>query len=135
MISSVNLSPKLLISCFFFRINSNKLLKLQFSENHSYLSIDYCMSLMKRNIFFTFTHKMISYITNNFGLREKDMQYMMQLFRSYPAVEKVILYGSRARGDFRLGFDVVHYDTMENQVLKKLINKEGVFIYQKQEEI
>ncbi|TAN00972.1 MAG: nucleotidyltransferase domain-containing protein [Chitinophagaceae bacterium] len=111
---------------------------------------------------------MISYITNNFGLREKDMQYMMQLFQSYPAVEKVILYGSRARGDFRLGsdvdlalagptisskdvmrihskleedspiplgFDVVHYDTIENQILKKLIIEEGVFIYQKQEKI
>lgn len=34
------------------------------------------------------------------------MAYMDQLFRSHPEIEKVILYGSRARNEFRRGSDV-----------------------------
>ena len=49
---------------------------------------------------------MITYTTNEYGLRDKDMQYMFQLFAQVPAIEKVILYGSRARGDYEKGSDV-----------------------------
>jgi predicted nucleotidyltransferase len=87
---------------------------------------------------------------------------MNNLFVSIPGVEKVILYGSRARGDHRLGsdvdlaifgdnitrshianihdllenespallfFDVLHYNTLTNEALKKEIDKYGKVIY------
>lgn len=49
---------------------------------------------------------MITYTLNTYGLREKDMQYMHELFVQIPSIEKVILYGSRATGDFERGSDV-----------------------------
>lgn len=49
---------------------------------------------------------MITYSLNQYGLREKDMQYMHKLFASVPSVQKVILYGSRATGKFENGSDI-----------------------------
>lgn len=49
---------------------------------------------------------MITYTLNKFGLREKDMHYMQELFASIPEIEKVILYGSRAMGNFEMGSDI-----------------------------
>ena len=43
---------------------------------------------------------------NQFGFRTKDMDYMMRLFSSFPEIEKVIIFGSRGRGDFEHGSDV-----------------------------
>lgn len=107
---------------------------------------------------------MITYTLNKYGLRERDMQYMLQLFRTIPAVKKVILYGSRSTGDFEKGsdvdlavigedvtfrdiahlhhalenegptllwFDVLHYDTLKNEELKKNIIDMGTVIYKK----
>lgn len=107
---------------------------------------------------------MITYTLNKFGLREKDMQYMLQLFKQIPVIEKVILYGSRSTGNFEKGsdvdlavigkkvtftdvahlhyvlenksptllwFDVLHFDTLKNEKLKKNIIDEGIVIYEK----
>ncbi len=49
---------------------------------------------------------MITYTTNSYGLRQKDMDYMSRLFESVPAIEKVILFGSRATGRFEKGSDI-----------------------------
>ncbi len=49
---------------------------------------------------------MIAYTTNQFGLRQKDMDYMIRLFESIPSIERVVLYGSRATGDFERGSDI-----------------------------
>jgi predicted nucleotidyltransferase len=49
---------------------------------------------------------MITYTTNEFGLRQKDMEYMLGLFGNIPAIEKVMLYGSRAAGNFEKGADI-----------------------------
>lgn len=49
---------------------------------------------------------MISYTLNEYGLRQKDMDYMLQLFETIPAIEQVILYGSRATGSFEAGSDI-----------------------------
>ncbi len=107
---------------------------------------------------------MITYTTNRFGLREKDMQYLLKLFVSFPSIEKVILYGSRANGHFEkasdidlaivgstvtnneishihsqiecespilLWADVLHYETLKNQELRKKIDDTGKIIYTK----
>jgi len=43
---------------------------------------------------------------NEFGFRQKDMDFMIRLFKEHPEIEKVIIYGSRGRGDFEHGSDV-----------------------------
>lgn len=101
---------------------------------------------------------------NQFGFREKDMKYMLDLFTLNPEIEKVILYGSRATGNFKPGadvdlaligksivldtvahihhvleeasymplfFDVLHYDSLNNNILKQQIDQHGKVIYQK----
>jgi uncharacterized protein len=47
-----------------------------------------------------------TYQLNEFGLREKDMMFMQQAFERLPALERVLLYGSRARRTHRLGSDI-----------------------------
>lgn len=49
---------------------------------------------------------MISYSTNEYGLREVDMRFMLHAFESLPTLEKVILFGSRALGKYQNGSDV-----------------------------
>jgi predicted nucleotidyltransferase len=49
---------------------------------------------------------MITYNIDQYGLRQKDLDYMLGLFRSIPAIEKVIIYGSRAMGNFEKGSDI-----------------------------
>ena len=49
---------------------------------------------------------MINIQTNEYGLREKDMDFLLRIYTSFPAVNKVILYGSRATGTYEKGSDV-----------------------------
>ncbi len=39
-------------------------------------------------------------------LREKDIQYMQQLFEHATAIKKVFLYGSRATGNYETASDI-----------------------------
>ncbi len=41
-----------------------------------------------------------------FGLSDKTLQKMHDVFAQYPQVEEVVLYGSRARGDYRNSSDI-----------------------------
>jgi len=41
-----------------------------------------------------------------FGLPEKTIGLINEIFSKYPEVEKAIIYGSRARGDYRNGSDI-----------------------------
>lgn len=41
-----------------------------------------------------------------FGLPDDTLAAMQRVFDSYPQVEKVIIYGSRAKGNFRPGSDI-----------------------------
>ncbi|MCF6156074.1 MAG: nucleotidyltransferase domain-containing protein [Candidatus Brocadia sp.] len=45
-------------------------------------------------------------MTNRFGLEESDIQAICAIFAHYPQVEKAILYGSRAKGNFKNGSDI-----------------------------
>lgn len=107
---------------------------------------------------------MIGYTLNEYGLREKDMDYMLRVFGNIPGLEQVILFGSRAAGHFErgsdidlalcgaqitrkeiarihamleeesptlLGFDVLHYDTLKNEELKREIDDNGKVIFQR----
>lgn len=41
-----------------------------------------------------------------FGLEEMTLQKIISVFVQFPAIEKVVLYGSRAKGTFRNGSDI-----------------------------
>ena len=41
-----------------------------------------------------------------YGLSEKTIIAVQNVFRKYPKVEKAILYGSRVKGNFRNGSDI-----------------------------
>ncbi|MFA6572276.1 MAG: nucleotidyltransferase domain-containing protein [Bacteroidota bacterium] len=42
----------------------------------------------------------------NYGLSENTINKLFSVFRVFPQIEKVILYGSRATGTFREGSDI-----------------------------
>ncbi len=41
-----------------------------------------------------------------FGLKEKNIEQINAVFSKYPQIEKAILYGSRAKDDFKNGSDI-----------------------------
>ncbi len=42
----------------------------------------------------------------NFGLPEQTLAIIRRILADYPAVEQAILYGSRAKGNYRKGSDI-----------------------------
>lgn len=42
----------------------------------------------------------------NFGLSERSIQAILDVFAQFPDVEQVIIYGSRAKGNYREGSDI-----------------------------
>jgi predicted nucleotidyltransferase len=43
---------------------------------------------------------------NTFGISEKSYDLILSIFKNYPEVETVIIFGSRAKGNFRQGSDI-----------------------------
>lgn len=43
---------------------------------------------------------------NRYGLPLSAINAINRVFKTYPQIEHVILYGSRAKGDYRLGSDI-----------------------------
>lgn len=43
---------------------------------------------------------------HNTGLSESVIQPILQVFSRFPSLEKVVLYGSRAKGNYRNGSDI-----------------------------
>lgn len=41
-----------------------------------------------------------------FGLKQSTIDLINSVFKKYPAVEKVIIYGSRAMGNYKNGSDI-----------------------------
>ena len=41
-----------------------------------------------------------------FGLPNKTINMMHEIFSKYSGIEKVVIYGSRARGDYKNGSDI-----------------------------
>ena len=61
-----------------------------------------------------------------YGLSEKSLQKIYDVFDRYPEVEEVILYGSRARDDYKNGSDIDLTlrggDTLTHRILSKIAN-------------
>ena len=43
---------------------------------------------------------------NKFGLPERTVNELLEYFKSKPEVKKVMIYGSRAKGNFKNGSDI-----------------------------
>ena len=43
---------------------------------------------------------------NNFGLSERVMTLIVQQLKRFPQIEKAIIFGSRAMGNFKPGSDI-----------------------------
>ena len=43
---------------------------------------------------------------NQIGLKDHDIKLIQETLKAYSSVEKAILYGSRAKGNFRIGSDI-----------------------------
>jgi len=42
----------------------------------------------------------------NIGIKEEAIQKLNNVFASYPGIDRVILYGSRAKGNYKYGSDI-----------------------------
>lgn len=43
---------------------------------------------------------------NRFGISEKSFALLLETFAKYPQVEEVIIFGSRAKGNYKKGSDI-----------------------------
>ncbi len=41
-----------------------------------------------------------------YGLKEKHIRSLQSVFRNYESIDRVLLYGSRAKGNYRNGSDI-----------------------------
>ncbi|GAB4219829.1 MAG TPA: nucleotidyltransferase domain-containing protein [Spirochaetota bacterium] len=62
-----------------------------------------------------------------FGLSEKTIDLICSIFRQYPQIEKVIVYGSRAKGNYKNGSDIdlalIGGDDLTMDVLYKILHE------------
>lgn len=97
---------------------------------------------------------------NKFGLSQRTIDEICNYFSSKPEIEKVLIFGSRAKGTFRNGsdidfaicadnmpvshivwdlneldtpykFDVIDYKTLTHKGMKSSIDKDGILFYKK----
>lgn len=96
---------------------------------------------------------------NKYGINEKNYKEILEIFTQIPQIEEVVLFGSRARGDYKktsdidlavkfkeedkklflinkleelnciLKFDVLNIDKIDNVKLLENIEKEGIILY------
>ena len=63
---------------------------------------------------------------NQYGLSERDMKTIRSVFQSFPEVKTVHVFGSRAKGNYRLGSDIdlaIMNKGVNSTVLSRLIWK------------
>ena len=99
-------------------------------------------------------------MNNNFGLPERTITELLEYFRTRPEIEKVVVYGSRAKGTYRKGsdidfaiwsdkeniseivsdldelptpymFDVINYKILTHENIKKSIDNDGIVFYKR----
>lgn len=62
---------------------------------------------------------------NDFGLSDKTLESILGVLKKYPNIEKCIVYGSRATGNFRNGSDIDLTLIGENLTLTELLKIEN----------
>ncbi|WP_289030569.1 nucleotidyltransferase domain-containing protein [uncultured Algoriphagus sp.] len=58
----------------------------------------------------------------NFGLSEKSYEILKKIFKDYPALTKIKVYGSRAKGNYteRSDLDLVIMDDLDRKTLGEI---------------
>ncbi len=64
---------------------------------------------------------------NKFGLSERDMQTIRNIFKKYPEVELVHIFGSRAKGSYNEGSDIDFAIINEGVKAKTISNLTSAF--------
>ena len=101
---------------------------------------------------------------NRFGLSEKQLQLITEAVGRFDGIREALVFGSRAMGNHKPGsdvdiaikgrnvamelgtllneelplphyFDVVHYDSLENESLIRHIDEQGVVFFSRQSEM
>jgi uncharacterized protein len=100
----------------------------------------------------------------NYGLKDTDLEIICNIFRIEGKIEEAVIFGSRARGNYKNGsdidialkgkdidagiishlsyqlneetllpykFDIINYNTINNNDLIQQINRNGITIYSK----
>ena len=63
-----------------------------------------------------------------YGLSDRTLATLDSIFRKYPSIKQAILYGSRAKGDYRNGSDIdLSLKTGENFTFTDLLHIAGDF--------
>lgn len=60
-----------------------------------------------------------------YGLKNNHIEQIQLVFDNYPAIDKAILYGSRAKGNYRVGSDIdicLVGETIDLELLQKIEN-------------
>lgn len=60
---------------------------------------------------------------NRFGLKDSIIEDIKNILKKYPEVEKAVIFGSRARGDYRKGSDIditLFGDKLTNSINTKI---------------
>lgn len=63
---------------------------------------------------------------DQFGIPPDALNQICDVFRKYPSIQKVVLYGSRAMGNYRLGSDIdlcIESDELEFSELLAIENQ------------
>ena len=97
---------------------------------------------------------------NNFGLSERTTNELLNYFKSKPEIKKVVIFGSRAKGNYSTGsdidfaiwsdndtlldilsgledlstpykYDVINYLALEHEGIKNSIDRDGKLFYQR----
>lgn len=71
----------------------------------------------------------------NFGLKESDMYYILNIIENFKEIEKAVIFGSRAKGNYKPGSDVdiaiygenITFDTIS--ALHSLLEEQGPLPY------
>ena len=99
-------------------------------------------------------------MNNKFGLPERTINELLEFFKLKPEIQKVVIYGSRAKGTYKNGsdidlavwsdkdsvseiaaeledlptpymFDLTNYKTLSHENLKKSIDRDGIVFYKR----
>lgn len=42
----------------------------------------------------------------NFGLKDSDLDYIIKIIKKFPQIKKTVIFGSRAKGNYKPGSDI-----------------------------
>ncbi|BDR72870.1 hypothetical protein K144316041_15780 [Clostridium tetani] len=59
----------------------------------------------------------------NFGLRESDLEYIVNIISGFDEIEKAYIFGSRAKGNYKPGSDIdiaIYGENINLDILSKL---------------